>query len=432
MLDSTHIMVKYFDNEIDIQDEIHKITTNNQIQLQYLPSEDLNISIYLNNNEIDNNKYKIDYDNGIIVFIDTLTNQIVKVDYSAIGEICIDASKVYTNYDNKENILETLDTLIDEQRIIIDQINVIGDVNIIILQMQANIDNLMALYEAVVKNDEILKNIDDRIQECINRKEELVTAIDNVIARGNTTKSQLETAINTGNTTKNELVTTTNTCKSDINKTVTASKSDMTSFTSTKQSELTSTSTTCVNNVNTAITNANNKKNELDRWVTDNGDIVDLNNKVASLEDEKQNKTDDTLNTTAKTIVGAINEINNKSNVVDDIDSVVLASDINKNGRNSLIKDGSGMVVLELAVKYGTGNTNGIANGSVFATLPVGYRPKQKIERSGYVYNTNSDGGAFVCNFRINTNGTICYNVSYPEAIKQAVNMAEISVVYYV
>lgn len=123
----------------------------------------------------------------------------------------------------------------------------------------------------------------------------------------------------------------------------------------------------------------------------------------------------------------------NKSNKVEDkVDLITFGANINKNGRNSLIKDKRGMVVLELSVKYGDGNTNGIANGAVFATLPVGYRPKQKIERPGYVYQTNQGLSVYVSNFRINPDGTICYNVSYPPAIAEAVNMAEIAVVYYV
>lgn len=280
MLDSKHIMVKYFDEEIDIYKESHKVSANNQIQLEYLPSEDLSISIYLNKNEINSSKYTIDYESGIILFTDTFINQMVLVDYSAVGEICISASKVYTNYDNKENILETLETFIDEQREIISQIKVIGDVKTIILQMEQNINNLIALYDAVINNEEILNNIDQKIQECINKKDELVSAINNVIEQANTVKNQLITATTTANNVKDELISTKNSCKSEINILVSDSKSEMNSFTDEKKSELTQTSNTCVSNVNNATTIANNKMSELNQWVLDNGNIVDLNNKV--------------------------------------------------------------------------------------------------------------------------------------------------------
>ena len=154
-------------------------------------------------------------------------------------------------------------------------------------------------------------------------------------------------------------------------------------------------------------------------------------NSIENIEINKQEKIDENLNTTSKEIVPAINEVNDLE-VVDAVSEITFAHNINKNGRNSLIKDKRGMVVLELSVKYGSGNTNGIVNSAVFATLPEGYRPKQKIERPGYVYNTNSDGGVFVSNFRINTDGTIFYNVSHPTQIVSAVNMAELAVVYYV
>ena len=280
MLDSRHIMVKYFEEEIDIHKENHKVSTNNQIQLEYLPSKDLNISVYLNNKEIDSSKYTIDYENGVILFTDTFINQIVLVDYSAIGEICISASKVYTNYDNKENILETLESLIDEQREIINQINVVGDVRTIILQMEQNINNLVALYDDVINNEEILNNINQRIQECINKKDELVLAINNAIEQANTAKNQLITATTTANNVKDELISTKNSCKTEINTLVSNSKSEMNSFTSEKKNELTQTANTCVNNVNNATITANNKMSELNQWLLDNGDIVDLNNKV--------------------------------------------------------------------------------------------------------------------------------------------------------
>lgn len=300
MLDSGHIMVKYFDEEIDIHKEKHKVLTSNQIQLEYLPSENLNISIYLNNKEIDSSKYTTDYESGVILFTDTFINQMVLVDYSAVGEICISASKVYTNYDNKENILETLESLIDEQREIINQVKVIGDVRTIILQMEQNINNLLALYDAVVNNEKILNNINQKIQECINKKDELVLAINNATEQANTAKD--------------ELISTKNSCKSEINTLVSSSKSEMNSFTTEKKNELTQTANTCVSNVNNATQTANNKMSELNQWVLDNGDIIDLNNRI----NEKQDKTDDSLTTVSKELVGAINEIKEKVDYLDE------------------------------------------------------------------------------------------------------------------
>ena len=256
IINENNMLIRYFEEDIDVINEKQHVSTNNQIQLEYIPNLDLNISVRKGNGD-EITDFELG-DAGVITFNSDLARKIVYVDYTAIGEWMISAEKIYINYTNKNEVLETLEDLIDEQYKIIEQIKVIGDVQTIITQMQANIDNLVELYHIVLNNETILQNIKERIEECIAEKDRMVAAVNAAISSANTTKQALEQATTTANTTKNTLVNTTNTCKTELN-----------DFVNTKKEEL-----------NSTIANADKKISELNQWVLDNGDIADLNNKV--------------------------------------------------------------------------------------------------------------------------------------------------------
>ena len=311
IINENNMLIKYFEEDIDIVKEKHQVSKSNQIQLEYIPNKDLDISVY-NESKEEITEFELG-DVGVITFSNDLSKTIVYVDYTAIGKWMISSEKIYINYTNRDEVLETLEDLILQQYEIIEQVKVVGDVQTIITKMQGNIDNLRELYDIVLNNETILENIKVRIEECIAEKDRMVNALNDVISTANTTKQALEQATSTANTTKDNLVSTTNTCKSEINNLVGSKKTEMTTFTNEKKEELTTTSTTCVSNVNTAISNADSKIDELNEWVANNGDIVDLNNKINT----KQDKTDDNLTTTSKEVVAAINEINEKVDYLD-------------------------------------------------------------------------------------------------------------------
>lgn len=278
IINPTNFLIHYFTEDLDIIEEKQEVSSTNQIQLQYIPSNTIAMTITYNGAEITN--YTVDYNIGVVTFGDLLTNKNVLVSYTAIGEWAISSSKVYTNYDNRDDILETLEDLINKQYAIIEQVKVIGDVATIITRMQSNIDNLRELYEIVLNNETILDNIKTTMEKCVADSNAIILATNTAIANATTSKNNLDASISTANTTKTALENTTTTCVSTINNLVTTKQSEMTSFTNAKQGELTTTSTTCVNNVNEAIGNANDKITELNQWVIDNGDLTDLSEKV--------------------------------------------------------------------------------------------------------------------------------------------------------
>ena len=259
IINENNMLIRYFEEDIDVINEKQHVSTNNQIQLEYIPNLDLNISVRKGNGD-EITDFELG-DAGVITFNSDLARKIVYVDYTAIGEWMISAEKIYINYTNKNEVLETLEDLISEQYKIIEQVKVIGDVQTIITQMQANIDNLVELYHIVLNNETILQNIKERIEECIAEKDRMVAAVNAAISSANTTKQALEQATTTANTTKNTLVNTTNTCKTELN-----------DFVNTKKEEL-----------NSTIANADKKISELNQWVLDNGDIADLNNRVKDI-----------------------------------------------------------------------------------------------------------------------------------------------------
>lgn len=281
IINENNMLIKYFEEDIDIAKEKHQVSKSNQIQLEYIPNKDLDISVY-NESKEEITEFELG-DVGVITFSNDLSKAIVYVDYTAIGKWMISSEKVYINYTNRDEILETLEDLILQQYEIIEQVKVIGDVQTIITKMQGNIDNLRELYDIVLNNETILENIKVRIEECIAEKDRMVNALNDVISTANTSKQALEQATNTANTTKDDIVNTTNTCKSEINNLISGKKTEMTSFTNEKKEELTTTSTGCVNNVNTAISNADSKIDELNEWVANNGDIVDLDRRVKNI-----------------------------------------------------------------------------------------------------------------------------------------------------
>lgn len=307
VINPTNFLIHYFTEDLDIIEEKQEVSSTNQIQLQYIPSNTIAMTVTYNGAEMTN--YTVDYNTGVVTFGDILTNKNVLATYTAIGEWSISASKVYTNYDNRNDILETLEDLINKQNAIIEQIKVIGDVATIITAMQNNIDNLRELYDIVLNNEAILDNIKTTIEQCVADSNAIILATNTAIANATVSKNNLDASISTANTTKTTLENTTTTCTNTINNLVTTKQTEMTTFTTTKQGELTSTSATCVSNVNTAIGSANTKITEMNQWVVDNGDLIDLNDRVDVVETDKQNKTDATLNTTDKTIVGGINEL---------------------------------------------------------------------------------------------------------------------------
>lgn len=103
-----------------------------------------------------------------------------------------------------------------------------------------------------------------------------------------------------------------------------AVKSELVTMINTKQnksdSTLTTTSKTIVGAINEVKSAVDTKQNKSDTTLsTTNKTVVGAINEVKTAVDTKQNKNDNTLTTTAKTIVGAINELKTAINAINTI-----------------------------------------------------------------------------------------------------------------
>lgn len=213
-----NMKIKYFDEELEVYDERRVVNKNTySITLNYVPSptrpltvENGKTTLTETNGTPNANQYVLDRENGLLLFNQAMKGKVMTINYSAIGLWCISADKVYTNVDNKGEIIETLEDLMRENRQSIESIKTVGDASVVITQLQANIDSVTGLA--------------DNIAEGLSVNEELTQNIES-----------------------GEVVNTT----------------------------LTNT-----------ISNANNKINEMNTWVNQHGDIVNLDNRVNAVEAE--------------------------------------------------------------------------------------------------------------------------------------------------
>lgn len=213
-----NMKIKYFDEELEVYDERRVVNKNTySITLNYVPSPTRPLTVengktmLTETTSIPNaNQYVLDRENGLLLFNQAMKGKVMTINYSAIGLWCISADKVYTNVDNKGEIIETLEDLMRENRQAIESIKIVGDASTVITQLQANIDS--------------------------------VTGLVGNIAEGSSVNEEL---------TKN----------------ITSGKGTNTTLTNT-------------------ISNANNKINEMNTWVNQHGDIVNLDNRVDTVEVE--------------------------------------------------------------------------------------------------------------------------------------------------
>ena len=96
IINENNMLIRYFEEDIDVINEKQHVSTNNQIQLEYIPNLDLNISVRKGNGD-EITDFELG-DAGVITFNSDLARKIVYVDYTAAGEWMISAEKIYINY----------------------------------------------------------------------------------------------------------------------------------------------------------------------------------------------------------------------------------------------------------------------------------------------------------------------------------------------
>ena len=84
IINENNMLIKYFEEDIDIVKEKHQVSKSNQIQLEHIPNKDLDISVY-NESKEEITEFELG-DVGVITFSNDLSKAIVYVEYTAIGK----------------------------------------------------------------------------------------------------------------------------------------------------------------------------------------------------------------------------------------------------------------------------------------------------------------------------------------------------------
>lgn len=164
------LRIKYYDEEIDIFNEVAKVNEKTlTVTLDKIPSNRKMIIKhgYTTLTEVEGepnvNEYQVDRSTGTILFNLAMAGENVIIDYSAIGKFCMSADKVFTNVDNKGNVIETLEGYLQKNKEIIDSVNTIGDGATVFNQLEAHIESAKSLTGNIIEggtlNDKLVSTM---------------------------------------------------------------------------------------------------------------------------------------------------------------------------------------------------------------------------------------------------------------------------------
>lgn len=170
---STDIKTEYFLDKngdpslVDVQYEKHVINPNGLVQLRNIPSIHTVFNITTKNgvevvkyNKVDEiinqTDFTVDYTNGLLTFHSSQINKEIQVSYTnAIGRLSISSDRIFTKTDNQGNIVQTLNTLIDEGREVLSNLETIGGANKIINELKGYMESVKGLSTTIIEGSNI-------------------------------------------------------------------------------------------------------------------------------------------------------------------------------------------------------------------------------------------------------------------------------------
>lgn len=174
---STDIKTEYFldkngdPSPIDVQYEKHNINPNGLVQLRNIPSIHTVFNITTKNgiNVIKYNKvdkivnqtdFTVDYPNGLLTFHSSQISKEIQVSYTnAIGRLSISSDRIFTKIDNQGNIVQTLNTLIEEGMEVLSNLETIGGANKIINELKGYVDSAKGLSTTIIEGSNTNNNL---------------------------------------------------------------------------------------------------------------------------------------------------------------------------------------------------------------------------------------------------------------------------------
>jgi|GEM_PF-4693019 len=199
---STDIKTEYFldkngdPSPIDVQYEKHNINPNGLVQLRNIPSIHTVFNITTKNgiNVIKYNKvdkivnqtdFTVDYPNGLLTFHSSQISKEIQVSYTnAIGRLSISSDRIFTKIDNQGNIVQTLNTLIEEGMEVLSDLEAIGGANKIINELKGYVESVKGLSTTIIEGsntNNILKRTDETAKTTNNTLNSTVASANNKI-----------------------------------------------------------------------------------------------------------------------------------------------------------------------------------------------------------------------------------------------------------
>lgn len=296
---------------LKIENEIKQISsTDFSIYLEEIPTK-IN-KVLIDNKElleiknkinISDSSFYMDYNMCKIYFSSNYGGKIAHIDYYGIGKNLIGASRVIDELSFNKDVKETLQDIINKGKIYIESLKDFSDAGEVINNLKNDI-----VVGKQLKNELDIKN---------STVSKLNTDLNSTINEGKVLNVNLSALEGTLNNLNNNIKDNT-TKATSINSTLATNVSKATEINNKLVTNKDS-ANTILGNLNTAIANGN-----IENLKTEVSDMYILVDNIDSKFMGMQNKSDNTLTTNNKTIVGAINELKSDINTMSSTIDMIL------------------------------------------------------------------------------------------------------------
>lgn len=213
-----HIITKYHTDKMGNPQSVHIIKKHqvspihNQIVLDELSDDFKGVNIITpenmyqvyNADEIVPDSFYIQ-NNSVIFFDKEMAGKEVVLEYYGIGIELLGANRVYTVLDANGNIIETLDDILKAGKIVIDAVKTMGDVIVIINQLNTTVNEAKILEPKLAEDIRVGTPLDKELKDDIGVGTPLLAELKPVVEKGTELNGELPEKVETANKTNDEL-----------------------------------------------------------------------------------------------------------------------------------------------------------------------------------------------------------------------------------
>lgn len=184
----------------------------NGIQLDDIPDESMRVSVIepsdiyevYNADDIVENSFYVRHD-GVVLFHKSMAGKEVTIDYHGVGIEKIGADRVYTMVDAKGNIIETLGDVFEVGRIVIDAIKTIGDVIIVLEEIEVDIKEANRIQPILRSDIEMATPLEASLKRYVLEGQPLLEELSPIVTEGSRLDVDLRPVVQEGTRIEQEL-----------------------------------------------------------------------------------------------------------------------------------------------------------------------------------------------------------------------------------